>query len=293
MSNEIQKTREDEIDLIDLLKVIVANKKIILVTWLMVLIVGLFFGFYMKDRKQFQANRKFVIRTIESETALNNDPISLYEDQNFIDKMLDNKIVKEKIKDLEKLTENSKKETLKGIYSVTKDNTAYVVKISGKDINEVRELEGVYFKELQEYLNANYGSILKKDLELQKKNSATFKNELLILENKISELAKSSKENYTMEDLKELHPTIFSEKESIATVYGENYKAQKDIENSIAKLNELIIYQSTLNRIEDKMSIKLIFIISNVLGMFLGIFIVFVREFLKGINWQDLKQLSK
>lgn len=96
-----------------------------------------------------------------------------------------------------------------------------------------------------------------------------------------------------MEDLKELHPTIFSEKESIATVYAENYKAQKDIENSIAKLSELIIYQSTLNKVEDKMSIKLIFIISNVLGIFLGVFIVFVREFLRGINWQELKQLSK
>ena len=101
------------------------------------------------------------------------------------------------------------------------------------------------------------------------------------------------KESYTAEDLKELYPTIFAEKEAISSVYTENYKAQKVIENSVAKLDELIVYQSTLNKVEDKMSLKLIFIISNVLGIFLGVFIVFVKEFLKGINWKELKQLSK
>ena len=292
MSKDLNQVN-NEIDLIDLLRVLVVNKRIILITWLVIIVAGLSFGFYMKNRREFQASRKFVIRTIDSETSLNNDPISLYDDQNFIDKMLENKLIKDKISGLDKLSENGKKEILKGIFSVNKDNNSYTVKISGKDINEVRELEKLYFTKLQEYFNANYGGILKKDLELQKKNSLTFKNELLVLEKRISELAKNSKENYTMEDLKELHPTIFSEKESIATVYAENYKAQKDIENSIAKLSELIIYQSTLNKVEDKMSIKLIFIISNVLGIFLGVFIVFVREFLRGINWQELKQLSK
>ena len=159
--------------------------------------------------------------------------------------------------------------------------------------HEVRELEKLYFEKLQEYLNINYGNILKKDLEFKKKNSLTFKNELLILEKKINEIAKTSKGSYTAEDLKELYPTIFAEKEAISSVYTENYKAQKVIENSVAKLDELIVYQSTLNKVEDKMSIRLIFIISNVLGIFLGVFIVFVKEFLKGINWKELKQLSK
>lgn len=293
MSRELEKVREDEIDLVDLLKVIVVNKKVILITWLAVLVLGLSFGFYMKKNKSFEANRKFVIRTIISETELNNDPISLYEDQNFIDKMIGNELVRKQISGLEKLNENSKKESLKRIFNVNKENNSYSIKVSGKNINEVRELEKLYFEKLQEYLNINYGNILKKDLELQKKNSLTFKNELLILEKKINEIAKTSKGSYTAEDLKELYPTIFAEKEAISAVYTENYKAQKVIENSVAKLDELIVYQSTLNKIEDKMSIRLIFIISNVLGILLGVFIVFVKEFLKGINWKELKQLSK
>lgn len=298
MSRELEKVNENEIDLLDLLKVIVVNKKVILITWLAVLVLGLSFGFYMKKNKSFEANRKFRIREVayvvdSKETNLNIDPASLYDDQNFLDKLLGIDLLKNKASNMKGLSESGKRDFVKSIFDVSKSNSEYVIKISGKDIYEVRELEKLYFKNLQEYLKGNYSNILNKDLELQKKNSSTFKNELLKLEKRINDLAKLSKGSYTAEDLKELYPTIFAEKEAISSVYTENYKAQKVIENSVAKLDELIVYQSTLNKVEDKMSIRLIFIISNVLGIFLGVFIVFVKEFLKGINWKELKQLSK
>ena len=298
MSRELEKVREDEIDLVDLLKVIIVNKKVILGIWFIILLLGLFFGFYMKKNKSFEANRKFRIREVayvvdSKETNLNIDPASLYDDQNFLDKLLGIDLLKNKATNMKGLSESGKREFVKSIFDVSKNNNDYVIKISGKDIYEVRELQKLYFKNLQEYLKGNYSNILNKDLELQKKNSSTFKNELLKLEKRINDLAKLSKGSYTAEDLKELYPTIFAEKEAISSVYTENYKAQKVIENSVAKLDELIVYQSTLNKVEDKMSIRLIFIISNVLGIFLGVFIVFVKEFLKGINWKELKQLSK
>ena len=292
MSRELEKVNENEIDLLDLLKVIVVNKKVILITWLAVLVLGLSFGFYMKKNKSFEANRKFRIREV-AYVVDSIDPASLYDDQNFLDKLLGIDLLKNKATNMKGLSESGKREFVKSIFNVSKSNNDYVIKISGKDIYEVRELEKLYFKNLQEYLKGNYSNILNKDLELQKKNSSTFKNELLKLEKRINDLAKLSKGSYTAEDLKELYPTIFAEKEAISSVYTENYKAQKVIENSVAKLDELIVYQSTLNKVEDKMSIRLIFIISNVLGIFLGVFIVFVKEFLKGINWKELKQLSK
>ena len=137
MSRELEKVREDEIDLVDLLKVIIVNKKVILGIWFIILMLGLFFGFNMKKNKSFEANRKFVIRTIISETELNNDPISLYEDQNFIDKMIGNELVRKQISGLEKLNENSKKESLKRIFNVNKENNSYSIKVSGKNINEI------------------------------------------------------------------------------------------------------------------------------------------------------------
>lgn len=292
MSRELEKVREDEIDLVDLLKVIIVNKKVILGIWFIILMLGLFFGFYMKKNKSFEANRKFRIREV-AYVVDSIDPASLYDDQNFLDKLLGIDLLKNKATNMKGLSESGKREFVKSVFNVSKSNNDYVIKISGKDIYEVRELEKLYFKNLQEYLKGNYSNILNKDLELQKKNSSTFKNELLKLEKRINDLAKLSKGSYTAEDLKELYPTIFAEKEAISSVYTENYKAQKVIENSVAKLDELIVYQSTLNKVEDKMSIRLIFIISNVLGIFLGVFIVFVKEFLKGINWKELKQLSK
>lgn len=292
MSRELEKVKENEIDLIDLLRVIVVNKKVILITWLAILVLGLSFGFYMKKNRNFEANRKFRVREV-AYVVDSIDPASLYDDQNFLDKLLRIDLVKNKATNMKGLSELGKREFVKSIFNVSKSNNDYMVKISGKDIYEVRELEKLYFKNLQEYLKGNYSNILNKDLELQKKNSSTFKNELLKLEKRINDLAKLSKGSYTAEDLKELYPTIFAEKEAISSVYTENYKAQKVIENSVAKLDELIVYQSTLNKVEDKMSIRLIFIISNVLGIFLGVFIVFVKEFLKGINWKELKQLSK
>ena len=292
MSRELEKVNENEIDLLDLLKVIIVNKKVILGIWFIILMLGLFFGFYMKKNKSFEANRKFKIREV-AYVVDSIDPASLYDDQNFLDKLLGIDLLKNKATNMKGLSELGKRDFVKSVFNVSKSNNDYMVKISGKDTYEVRELEKLYFKNLQEYLKGNYSNILNKDLELQKKNSSTFKNELLKLEKRINDLAKLSKGSYTAEDLKELYPTIFAEKEAISSVYTENYKAQKVIENSVAKLDELIVYQSTLNKVEDKMSIRLIFIISNILGIFLGVFIVFVKEFLKGINWKELKQLSK
>jgi uncharacterized protein involved in exopolysaccharide biosynthesis len=88
VSRELEKVREDEIDLVDLLKVIIVNKKVILGIWFIILMLGLFFGFNMKKNKSFEANRKFKIREVayvvdSKETNLNIDPASLYDDQIF------------------------------------------------------------------------------------------------------------------------------------------------------------------------------------------------------------------
>ena len=46
---ELQNIKEDEIDLLDLLKVIIKNRKIIIITWVIVLILGISFGIYKKN----------------------------------------------------------------------------------------------------------------------------------------------------------------------------------------------------------------------------------------------------
>ena len=145
MSRELEKVREDEIDLVGLLKVIIVNKKVILGIWFIILMLGLFFGFYMKKNKSFEANRKFRIKEVayvvdSKETNLNIDPASLYDDQNFLDKLLGIDLLKNKATNMKGLSESGKREFVKSVFNVSKSNNDYVIKISGKDIYEVREL---------------------------------------------------------------------------------------------------------------------------------------------------------
>lgn len=289
---QLEKIKEDEIDLLDLLKVIIKNRKILIIIWALVVAMGISFGVYTKKVQSVQGNRKFGIRVLQTEAVLNMDPTTFYENQNFVDKFFEEELIKDKSRNIKNLNEIAKKNFIKNIFEINKESSNFSLKISAKSIEELKELETMYFKILQSYLKDNFGSILKKDLELQQKNSLIFKEELTNIEKRITELSKGTKENYSMEDVKELNPTIFAEKNSIADVYMENYKNQKKIENNIAKLDDLIVYQSTLNKMEEKMSIKLIFIISNVLGIFLGVFMIFVREFLKGVNWKELKEIE-
>ena len=63
-----------------------------------------------------------------------------------------------------------------------------------------------------------------------------------------------------------------------------------------AKLDEIsnksvieLLDEAVVAKIPSSTSRKLIVIISGVLGLFMGIFIAFVKEFAKGINWQEFK----
>lgn len=63
-----------------------------------------------------------------------------------------------------------------------------------------------------------------------------------------------------------------------------------------AKLDEIsnksvieLLDEAVVAKVPSSTSRKLIVIISGVLGLFMGVFITFVKEFAKGINWQEFK----
>ena len=63
-----------------------------------------------------------------------------------------------------------------------------------------------------------------------------------------------------------------------------------------AKLDEIsnksvieLLDEAVVAKVPSSTNRKLIVIISGVLGLFMGIFIAFVKEFAKGINWQEFK----
>ena len=76
---------------------------------------------------------------------------------------------------------------------------------------------------------------------------------------------------------------------------GEVYKVMKVL-LELAKISEMyeqslieLIDEAVIPKISSSTNPKLIVIISLVLGLFMGIFITFVKEFAKGIDWKEFK----
>ena len=283
--------REDEIDLLDLLKIIIRNRKIILYSWVVIVAIGASFGIYRKQTASIEAERKFEVKEISKELGVIN-PMSFFDNQEFVEIFFK----KDKIKEISKeVLENSfleKRAFIKGIYNVSNNGNVYNLKLSGKTIEEIEKLEEIYFEVVNNYIQSIYGEIVKKDIETIQNQANINKEELSKLEQKIRILSKNMETKEAVSNLKDIYPSIFAEKDAIAAVYGENYKIQKKYEGILIQLNDPVRMKSSLNELENKLSLKLIVVISNVLGVFLGVFLVFLKEFVKSVNWKELKEVK-
>ena len=288
---EITKVRDtNEIDLLDLLKIILRNKKLIIMVWGAVAVLGLIFGFYKKNSSDLQTERKFEIKTISEEIGEIN-PIDFFDNQEFVDGFYEEKLIQELSKDIQEKSALVKRNFIKELLKVSLNNKEYALKLSGKNFSEIEKLEKIYFDRVSNHVESVYGGIIKKDLETVKNQTEVNKKELSRLEQTIRDLAKTITDKNDLASLKDIYPSIFAEKDAIASIYGENYKEQKTLEGNLIQLQEVVRMKSSLNEVENKMSTILIFIIANVLGLFLGVFAVFVKEFMKSINWKELKNI--
>lgn len=108
---------------------------------------------------------------------------------------------------------------------------------------------------------------------------------------KIEALIEKNKGKYNIEELKEVYPILFSEKNATAKLYEEAYEQVAIINDGIKKFD--VSLEKSNETIELKQtSSKLILVVGGVLGLFLGIFLVFIKEFLKGIDWKKFKDIK-
>ncbi len=187
--------------------------------------------------------------------------------------------------------QGTKENYIKSIFMVKKIGDSYSIELRETTDERIIVLSDIFFRSLQEFIKEFYGGILQQDLDIYEGQSIKNKDKLKGIEEEIKTLLKSNPSK-NLEEIKEMNPTIFSEKDAISEVYGENYKAKEIIENTIFQLNNSIIFESSLNNKVSKLSLKLIVVISNVLGIFLGVFLVFLKEFIKSVNWKELKEVK-
>lgn len=199
--------------------------------------------------------------------------------------------LEKEIKEIFEGLKNAKKEDVaKMLFDLKRTGNVYSVELKGNNDKEVDLLDEIFFRNLQKFIKGFYGNVLSQDLKVYENQIIKNKDRLLEIEERIKELIKENP-NKTLGEVKELNPAIFSEKDAVSQVYSENYKSKEIIDNTIHQLNNSVIFESSLNNKLDKFSLKLMLVIFNVLGIFLGVFVVFIKEFLKSINWKELKGL--
>ncbi|MBP6467544.1 MAG: hypothetical protein KA277_05905 [Fusobacteriaceae bacterium] len=186
-----------------------------------------------------------------------------------------------------------------------------------KELNEKREVLKVYEEEynsvdidtdakaISEIVAKIKVDILSTESELAVAQSIYGEEsvDIITLESKLGELKKqlSNLEKGTgtvkfipLNDIPKIKYELEKLKQEIDAT-GEVYKVMKVL-LELAKISEMyeqslieLIDEAVIPKISSSTNPKLIVIISLVLGLFMGIFITFVKEFAKGIDWKEFK----
>lgn len=272
MINE-KEVYDDEIDLMELLLLLKKNIRIIIGTFIIVLIFSLGFAINKRGKIEYTKKGSIDIKVISTVTEypLNVDYNSIVGDKDF--------------RAYFKNPEILDKTTFKN------ENGKFNLSISNKIQTNLDEYEEEFILNLTKYTKVKYTKYLNNNLEYQTKKMNDYKSRLNDGTSKIETLIEKNKGKYNIEELKEVYPILFSEKNAIAKLYEEAYEQVaiindgiKKFDVSVEKSNETIELRQT--------SSKLILIVGAVLGLFLGIFLVFIKEFLTGIDWKKFKDIK-
>lgn len=299
---------EDEIDLVELLKSIIRERKIVAVITILFTILAGGFAFYKSSLpKTYSAefllkNNSLNITLTSNNKILTFEELEIYTEKvkTFIkeDKIntyiLKNSILNFKPKDIEKKQENEKQITIMQI--IEKQSIPYIstAQTENKNLtteeNEIKNKIILLNKNIDEILSENINKeILKIESEFKILNEET-KNINAKLKNIIETYNLNLSSDNISENLSLINPILYIElKESenklsalysdlkILKTLSENYK---DILN--LEFNEIKFENSKLNN-------KLIVAIGIIFGLFAGMFIAIIKEPLKNI----IKEIKK
>ncbi|MBN1468342.1 MAG: hypothetical protein JXM74_09615 [Fusobacteriaceae bacterium] len=273
MLNE-KEVYEDEIDLMELLLLLKKNIKIIIGTFIIVLILSLGLAINKRGKIEYTKKGSIDIKVISTvaEYPLNVDYNTIVSDKDF--------------RAYFKNPEILDKTTFKN------ENGKFNLSISNKTQTVLDDYEEEFISNLIKYLKIKYTKYLNDNLEYQTKKMNDYKLRLDEGTSKIEILIEKNRGKYNIEELKEVHPILFSEKNAIAKIYEESYKQVAIIDDGIKKFDVSVERSNETLELKQTSS-KLILIVGGVLGLFLGVFLVFIKEFLMGIDWKKFKDIKK
>lgn len=295
-NHPVQERYEDEIDLVDLIKILIINYKLIVLITVLITGLGISYGFYIKNKEMPVLEQQFQLEypSISSKIIIEN----IFKDDKTVEEFFSYDIIKDLYGENNRVLSITEKQNwLNNIFKVTnsdKENTNYLLTIAIPSNLDADKLFGIYYENLYKYtdttirdeISLKYKKVLEnydlyKELadDSQEKIKEIIGNDLK-LEDSINSL-------YIVQALRELNSKTFSEKDTYTSLYNRFLNEKLNLERVLLQMSDYIKVRTSIYELESKVNLKLIAMISFVLGGFLGIFAVFVKEFIKNIDWKN------
>lgn len=292
---------EDEIDLIELIKILLKNLKLIIAVTSIVTVLGIGSGYYLRSKEPIHMEQAFSINTfqnIEGIEGVKVDPKEIFNNNEILEEIFDKELTKELFEVEKKLTLKEKRNALSKALEITsldKEGKEYRINVGNEKVEENKGLVDIYFRELNTYIGKVNKERFEKKSKILGEKIKEYEQVLGKIEIEVKELVDEyvdkRKEELSVADIiqaiKEKNPKIFAEKDTYSEFYNTTLKEKLYIDRILGEMDSNITLRSSLYEIDSKIKMKLIAIISFVLGGFLGIFLVFMKEFIKNVDWKN------
>ncbi|MGL5623986.1 Wzz/FepE/Etk N-terminal domain-containing protein [Cetobacterium sp.] len=298
MSKEIKlmetKQYDDEIDLYELIEILVRHKWSIVLTTIFCTILSLGAALYVRSKTPNYLMKSILIQQdtygLKGVNKINTDTI-LLQDKN-VERILEIKPIKAEY--LKNTPENlrtisSERKFLEDIITISKnDKNPNEISIKTKilaDENSSKDVINTYIDILKE--QDNLGDVIKKEkalkmtsLENSKEGLKKIQEEILEIFKKDSDL-KSLKPEEKINYLNSKYPEIFlrkSDQEKYFNSYSNELVRLELIDNKL----DIIKENTDIYLVKTQSKAKLILAVGIVMGLFLGIMVAFLKEFIDG-----------
>ncbi len=290
----VQERYEDEIDLVEIIKILLKNIKFIILLTTLVTVLGIITGIYMKKIEPITLEQNFSLSDYSKVGIKNLNPGEIFKNNQVVEEFYKEKIfIKE---ENENILLKEKRKNLEEIYVITnteKNTLNYKVSVSSETEEESKELIAIFFKTLNSFIESQNKTELKEKILLVDTKINEYTSELEKMEDEIDKISSEYSDligvntsvSDVVEAMKEKRPIVFAKKETYTTMYNESLREKLEIERTISSLTNNINIRTSVYEVEGKVRLSIVGIISLLLGGCLSLILVFLKEFIKKTNW--------
>lgn len=283
---------DDEIDLVDLLKTIIKEKKIVIVTTIVVTVLAFGLAFYKKSLpKKYTA-----VITLNNQL----DSIPLYQnelEESIIKYIQGTKLLSSELKEKEnKESKYNEYSDLKSLFN-QKEGYKFIDVTDEKEIKDVENKLAEVISELNNGINKIVAENVDRRLEESFESLETLKEKATVMDKDINLLIEKNrdvlKENLS-ENIMYLEPVLYSEFNETTKLLTEKYSEIEKL-SFLKKMSDNKGYVLNIKEVEfnkSKIGGTVLILLGMIFGLGFGMFIAIVKEPIKNIL-KEIKEEDK